>query len=518
MQSVSNQFLDYVDGDIQPISWGVNISFPKNYDENVTFFILDTSVLNGIDILGTETDNPVQAWDKYDYRNYREETVALSVTRELEFPYSVASAIADFTLNNFDGYFTPNSGSPIDEYILPKRPVRLFMGMGGTGLQQFVGLTQGMPEIDEEDGLASWTAFDFLTQIYDMPIRETQAMYNVRTDQVLANIFEQFGLLPAQYNLSKGRNVINFLFFEKNQLTAGDVIRPLMQAEGGLLWLDEEGIIQFRSRLELPSESSYSFDNDSINSIETLGDSQIINKTIITTDIREVQPYTTVYSKNASDSRLDVVPANGTYVFKAELTDPLFTVEAPAFGQNADVSWFTAALPNGEAVNSGLSVQSTELKTNTYEVTIENTNSFDVNINQMSLWGRPAKRISVEPVIYENKDQDSVDKYEEQTLEISNNFIQDISAARSLALTILDEYSEYSDLIEVEVKPNPALQMGDIISIDYEQYQGDYRIIGMTNKLQDSAIIQILKLRKYTPREWFQLDVSVLNGSHVLAP
>lgn len=518
MQSVSSQFFDYVDGDIQPLSWGSAISFPKNYNDDVTFFILNTSVLNGIDILGTGVDNPIQAWDKYDYGNYKEDTVDIAVTRELQFPYSVVSAIADFTLNNFDGYFTPGKGSPIDMYILPKRPVRLFLGMRGTDLQQFVGLTQGMPEIDEEDGLARFTAYDFLTQIYDMPIRETEAMYNVRTDEVLANIFDQFGLLPTQYSLSKGRNVIKFLFFEKDQLTAGDVIRPLMQAEGGLLWLDEQGIIQFRSRLELPTTASYTFDEDSIIGIETLGDDQIINKVIITTDIREVQPYTTVYSKNASDTRLDIVPANGTYVFKAELTDPLFTVEAPVFGKNADVSWFTAALPNGEAVNSGLSVQSTELKTNTYEITIENTNNFSVNIDQMSLWGQPAKRISVEPVIYENKDQDSVDKYEEQTLEITNNFIQDVSSARSLALTILDEYSEYSDIIEAEVKPNPALQLGDIINIDYEQYQGDYRIIGMTNKLQDSAMIQILKLRKYTPKEWFQLDISVLNGSHVLAP
>lgn len=518
MQSVSNQFFDYVDGDIQPLSWGSAISFPKNYDDDVTFFILDTSVLNGIDILGTGVDNPIQAWDKYDYGNYKEQTVDIAVTRELQFPYSIVSAIADFTLNNFDGYFTPGKGSPIDMYILPKRPVRLFLGMGGTDLQQFVGLTQGMPEIDEEDGLARFTAYDFLTQIYDMPIRETEAMHNVRTDEVLANIFDQFGLLPTQYSLSKGRNVINFLFFEKDQLTAGDVIRPLMQAEGGMLWLGEDGIIQFRSRLELPTTASYTFDEDSIIGIETLGDDHIINKMIITADVREVQPYTTVYSKNASDTRLDVVPAGGSYVFKAELTDPLFTVEDPVFGQNADVSWFTAATSAGTPVNSGLSVVSTVLRTNTFDITIANANSFPVNINQMSLWGQPAKRISVEPVIYENKDQDSIDKYEEQTLEITNNFIQDVSSARSLALTILDEYSEYSDLIEVEVKPNPAIQLGDIVDIDYQQYQGGYRIIGMTNKLQDSAMIQVLRLRKYTPREWFRLDISVLNGSHVLAP
>ena len=82
-----------------------------------------------------------------------------------------------------------------------------------------------------------------------MPIRDTQAMRDVRTDEVLAEIFTQFGLAPSQYDLSTGRNVIKFLFFEKEQLTAGDVIRPLIQAEGGALWLGEDGIIRFRPRL-----------------------------------------------------------------------------------------------------------------------------------------------------------------------------------------------------------------------------------------------------------------------------
>ena len=98
--------------------------------------------------------------------------------------------------------------------------------------------------------------------------------------------------------------------------------------------------------------------------------------------------FQTVYSKKTTDSSLNVVPASGSYVYKADLQDPLLdTVVEPVFGLNADVSWFTAALPDGTAVNSGLSVTSTELKTNTYEITIANSNGFAVNIDQMSIWG-----------------------------------------------------------------------------------------------------------------------------------
>jgi len=51
-----------------------------------------------------------------------------------------------------------------------------------------------------------------------------------------------------------------FLFFERDQQTAGDIIRPLMQAEMGMLWLDEQGIIKFIPRLEIPNEPVYAFD------------------------------------------------------------------------------------------------------------------------------------------------------------------------------------------------------------------------------------------------------------------
>lgn len=518
MQAVSPAFNALADGDVRPHTWASLISFTKEYDDAITFFTLDQSVLNGTDILGTDVDNPLQAWDFYEYSDFTERMIGFSVQRELDFPYSVVNAIADFTLNNYDKYFSPRAGSPIDDYILPKRPVRLLQGLANTLLPQFVGLTQGMPEISETEATAGFTALDFLTQIYSMPIRETQALQDVRTDQVLAEIFTQFGLSPTQYDLGIGRNVVKFLFFEKDQLTAGDVIRPLMQAEGGMLWLDEAGIIRFKPRLEQPNDSTYIFDADNIVSCDVVNEDQIINHVIITTDVREVQEFQTVYSKKTTDKTLDVIQAGGTYVFKAELQDPLLTVEQPAYGNQADVSWFTAVQDNGSAVISGITITTTELKTNTYEMTITNSNSFPVNINQMNLWGQPAKRISVDPIIYENKETDSIVKFEDKSLEISNNFVQDIDAARSLALTILDEYAEYADILEIEVKGNAAIQLSDIITVNYNQFDGEYRIISVSNKLQSGQFTQVLKCRGYNPRTYFQLNVSVLNGSDVLAP
>lgn len=519
MQITPTLFNQYAAMGGRQLNWGCFISFTKEFDDAITFFTLNTSILNGTDILAPTDDNPLQAWDFYEYTDFTERIIDFTVDMNLEFPYSVASTIADFTLNNYDDYFTPLSSSPIASYILPKRPVRLLSGFKNTNLPLFVGLTQNMPEVDDDGKTASFTAFDFLTQIYEMPIRNTIAMANVRTDEVLANIFDQFGLASTQYDLGVGRNTIPFLFFEKTQQTAGDVIKQLMQAEMGWLWLGEDGIIRFRPRLENPIAPCYIFDDTNIISAKVIEDSGIINKVIINADVREVQDWQYVMSKDSSDTSISIVPANGTATIPFSLQDPCLEIETPTFGDNSSVSWFTAALPDGTAVTSNVSVSSVELKTNTYDVTFANTNAFDVNIDQIWLYGRPGKQISVEPIVYENEETDSIAKYEVQKLDIDNNFIQSVDQARSLALTILDEYSEHADVIEVEVKGNPALQLSDIVDVDYQNYSSEYRVIGIKNSItSDPKFTQTLKLRKYTPRTWFQLDVSQLNGDNELAP
>lgn len=518
MQAVSTQFNQLADGDIRPLNWGASISFTKEFDDDVTFFTLDQSSLNGLDILAPSDDNPIQAWDFYEYTDFTERLNYLSVERSLEFPYSVVSAIADFQLNNYDKYFTPNSSSPISSYILPKRPVRLFQGFSSTSLPQFVGLTEGMPEIDRITGTATFTAMDFLTWIYDMPIRNTIAMQNVTTDEVLANIFEQFGLASSQYDLATGRNRIPFLFFEREQQTAGDIIRPLMQAEMGMLWLDEQGIIRFRPRLEQPDTPVYIFDHDNIISLETSEDDEIINHVIINTNVRSLQEPQVVYSITSASGDNFTIPAMSSEPVHVELEDPSINIETPSFGDGAGLSWFTAIDSLGNDVTGNVTLTGVAELTNSYTLFIENDNSFPVIISSIVLWGEPAKVVGGQATIYDLYDDESVEKYEEKILAIDNNFIQSVDQAESLAYTILDSYSEYNDIVTVEVKGNPALQLSDVIEIDYEEYSGNYRIINTFGKTHEGKYTQVLKAKKYTPREWFTLDLSTLNGTDVLAP
>lgn len=514
MQTVSTQFDQLSKGEVRPISYGLGISFDKQFDEDVIFFKLDQSILDGPDILSPSDGNPLQEWDKYRYLNFADRSMGLEVSREIDFPFSVSAAVADFQLNNFDDLFTPNSGSSISPYVLPARPLRIFMGFNGSNLQQFVGLTEFMPTIDGSSRTVSFHAVDFLSKLFTLKIPNILAMQNVTTDEVLDALFQSAGLLPTQYSLAKGRNKIFFVHYEKGT-TMGYIINNLMQAEMGQLWMDEAGVIRFTPRIYNTSAPVYVFDDSNIIDIKTTNSGRIINLVEINATIRQVQtsqPIFTAYD-NADDGY--VIAASSSKDIFSNLVDPVIEVTTPAAGVSTNSSYFIATDLDGNPVGS-VTVASEALFVDSYRVTFNNANAFPVRISELVIWGEPAK--IVDTIKYVEKDQVSIDKYEEHSITLDNDFVQSIDACESIALSLLDSYSEFSGDIELTVKGSPALQIGDYIEVSKDTYTGDYRITKIINRIIDGKFEQILGARRFVDRTYFVLDQSVLNGTDVLAP
>lgn len=519
MQTVPDSFHISAQNGIRPHTWGFWASFPKNIDDTVEFAIWDVSEWDAGDLWAPSDDNPIAYWDYYDYLNYSDRLVSMEWTRQMDFPYSVQSALCDISLNNYDNFFTPGSGSPIDGYILPKRPFRLYSGFRNSStIQQMVGITQGMPVLDTKEKIADFHGLDFLSEMFSMPLNTLVAMHNVRTDEVLSEIFQQFGITPSQYNLAQGRNKIPFVFFQKGS-NAGEAFRMLMQAEGGMLWIDEQGVIRFDQRL-LPLQDPVMLFNDSnVEDISTTGDSEIINTVRIRSVIRDVQGFQPIYTKAASTgtSNLFVIPPNSTKEMEASLQDPCLSVVTPTLGISSNVSWFTARDSLDNPVNSDVSVISDELRQNTYVMTFENNNAFAVEINAIEVWGEPAKEVDV--IEYEAYDTDSVAAYGEQVLEIDNNMFGSESNCESFALTIIDAYKDFSSVIQMSVKGDPSLQLGDIIDVDTRDFRGIYKVIKISNSYRDSRAEQTITARIYNQRSWAFWDVSVWDGTEdVWAP
>ena len=513
MITVSDEFHRLARGQVIKANVLPYISFDKLFLGGAKFFTLNDSVLNGIDLLATRETSTLQIWDLYQYQDFSDRLVRLSLSRSVEFPYTVQIAQADITFDNHDGYFTPGSGSAIDQYNLPGRPVRIYGGYEGEGaIPQLVGMTSDMPDINQGSRTADYHVDDFLQQICDSSLREVVDMRNVRTDQVLSAIVQQFGLSQTQYNFEAGANTIPFVFFDIGQ-NAGEAIRKLVQAEGGRFWLDELGILRFQARGSFNETTVMQFDDYSIIDVRPSDNSNMVNHVKITADIREVQAYQVVYNKSSGSSTLWTVTPNFSNTISCSLQDPCYDVQNPTLGRSSSVSWFTCADSNGNEVTTGVTATSV-LTSNALIVTFTNTNNFVVEITDLQLYGEPAMVTNV--LNYEAYDQDSIDAYGDHLLEITDNqFFQTDEQADLYARWLLYERANYHPILDVDVKGDFSLMLGDIVALSGE-FAGTYIVHGISYEYGPGYLTTTLKLNQYNAPNYFTLNSSVLDGTDVL--
>jgi len=521
MQTVPNSFHKKSQASIRRHNWSFLASFDKEFDDSKTFFILDSSDIDGHDSIAPVNDNPMQYWDYYDYSSQKDRVISLEWDRETNFPYSMQSSECSVVLNNFDNYYSSDTNSPISQYLIPSRPVKLLSGYHSSPLlQQFVGLTHDKPEIDQSSRTAKFEASDYLTELFKLRLSDSVAMSNVRTDEALAALFTQFGIAPHQYELAVGRNRIPFLFIARGT-SASEVFRDVMQAEGGQLWIDEQGIIRFEQRLVTSFSPVFTFDETNISSMSTSGDTEIINRVEITSNIREVQDPQPIHAGsgqlfNYTLTEPVVVPAGGTGVYSIDIEDPLGGYSEPTLGELSDDSWFTARTFLGEQITSNISVTQSLLTFNTLSLTFTNTNTFDAYVDNIEIYGEPAK--VVDTIEYEAFDQTSIDEYGEFPLEIENDMFGSESNCESFAYTTIDAYSDFDNVIELTVKGNPALQLSDIIWVDTKRIKGQFKILKTSSSISSGGVNETIRARRYKPKSWFILNESDLDGTDVLAP
>lgn len=515
MISVKNIFHQRAKGQVIAPMANVQISFGKT-QESTDWFTLDQSKLNKHDILGTDDDSVIQLWDTYDYVDFSDRLVEADIERSTEFPYNTQAAMADFVLDNYDKYFTPGSGSTISSDNLPGRPVRLHGGFKDVGVvSQFVGVTQKMPIINEDKATASYHAVDFLSEIANQTLNTIVDMKNARTDQVLAKIVEQFGVLPSQYKFEKGKNKIPFVFFDIGQ-NAGEAIQKLVQAENGKFWLDEMGKLRFAVRRMGPEIPSLTLDDYSVVSMTPSSYSDIVNHIVISCDLREVQEYQSIYSKTPKGESADtnwVVGANSSITRACSLEDPCYSVVTPTLGRASSVSWFTALKSDGTNVPSNVSITGT-LSTNAYTVTVTNSNNFAVEIDQLVLWGAPAK--VYDHLEYESYEDDSLASYGDHRLTIADNpFFQSYDQAVAFADSVLEERAFYNQIFNMEIKGDFSMQLGDTFDVT-GQYAGTYAIDAIQWHIEAGLLSTSLVVHSVPHHEYFILDQSQLNSIYVL--
>lgn len=497
MINASDKFHKLANGGVRPLDWQVLIDF-TGLDEDIS-----------------------------------QRAIGISVSRSFDFPYNVQSAIADIELDNHDGYlsFSGLQMSPIADYILPNRPLQIKYGFKGAEVvPNFSGYTESMPTYDgENDSIAKFTAMDKLAQLSEQHLPNMVMMKDVRTDEVLEEIFTQLGLTSAEYNLEEGENTIPFVYFDADK-SVGNAFKELIQAENGRLWQDEEGVIRFtkRSTNIFENQPVMMFNKTNTIAISPSRDSGIINQVNISAEIRQIEPSQQVflvtndngYQQSASDDQYRV-PANGTATVWLSFDDPIWSAIQPALDAGSTTSSFTVVDLSGQAVSQDVSVVGTLFAT-TYKAVFTNTNNFPVSISSITIWGEPAKLVGGQAVEYMAYDDVSVAKFGTKALNITENkCFGSIANIKQYANDIITKRSDYNKQVTMTVKGDPALQLGDIVTVSINQFQGHYEITSITNRMDNVSESKLeteltMQFMIGTDIEPFTLDESVLDGMDVL--
>lgn len=510
MQTTSDRYDTASLSDMRRISWAARISFTKNLDEDVGLFTLNQSLLDGGDVLTTSNREDIQPWDKYAYSEVDDRVIEMEITHEEQDPFSLMQGMADFTLNNVDDIFSPEGD--LSEYILPRRPVKLFQGFVGRVLPLFFGLTEAMPEVDRQKRTSKWHAIDFLSQLYEQEISETIILLDKRSDEILAHIFEnEFDLTSSQYNLDTGNLDIPFFYVPKGEKFA-KVAEKLMEAELGRMFMNELGEITFKNRYKYDVDPVMTLSESNVIDYTSSSVDEIINSVRIEANPRELQENVEAYS----DEQQRTLDPNDTVEIFVEFEDPVTSIDTPTFSseESAGESYYLAT-------SSDVALDSIEVFSESAKLTFTNNSTSEQSINEIVLWGDQARPIYRQPINILSQNDDSVAKYGERWYPsedepIRNDFIQDEETATNIGLILENDYAELGSILDFTIHGDPALQVGDPVEVQIEGHDGVYTVTKIVNTIRDGGHQQKLRVKRRPQANFFTLNQSLLNGNDVL--
>lgn len=503
MQVVTNKFHQLASARNRPVSFRVFMSLNKVYDDDITFFTLDTSILDGGDFL-QGTTSIVQEWDKYLYEDFSQRVISVEWQKEETIPYSFVMSMADVVFDNHDDMFTPGTSQNYADDILPRRPIRILSGFDGECVPCFIGLTEGMPEIDEKNKTAKFHCIDFINFLYEQKLTEAVIYQDKRTDEIIDALLQLVGLSPTQYSLDEGVLTVPFAYFEKDT-KFGDAIKDLMIAECGTFFLDETGVIRFRNRQNFNDTSQFTYNRGNVTDFKTRTESDIINVVEITSKVREVQSTTNIFELSSPI----LVPANDTVVKFFDYQDPVTTVATPTYEAYANSDG------TGTDLTANISIDSQYNFSKASKITFENSGGTNAYITNLQINGTPA--VVTKEIFVREENATSITKYEEQLFSIESEYIQTEDEARTIALVLLNYYSEYGSIYELTGQGSPALQLNDQVHVDLGTPQTDYAVQKIYCSM-NNGFTQRINVRVRVDLDYFTLDTSTLDGGDVLSP
>ena len=439
--------------------------------------------------------------DSFAYFDESSRIIRIEYERTLIEPQGGTSiAICDIVLDNTDLRFTPDKNATIGTAIRPNRPLKIFIGFNVQGQDKTIPIIEGLTLQPREDKLrrtVTITAYDYLRWLNEKP-QETTVYTNQRSDQIIADILSRAGVGTTNYSLDQGLNTVGFAWFEKGD-TAGERIRKLVEAEEGIFYQDETGILRFENRdkySQAPHNAVvWTIESDDIIDWKQDYSSRIINRVIVKGKPRSVKGESEIWRDGLEEQ---VAGSGGSITIWANFEDPVSDITQPA--ATTDITAFTQTGGIGTDITADISIVMTEF-TKTAKLVITNNNASAAFINFLRLRGTPATvDYEVEEVF---EDTNSISDYNENQINIDNEYIDDRTFAANIAQNIVRRHRYPTERIILTVRGIPQLQLRDRIRVydrDILAYK-TYRLTRIQGILEGGSFIQHLTLREITSSE-----------------
>lgn len=523
MQTVSTDFTNRSRADVRLLNKRVLMSFKKNYTPGANFYTIGVSSIGGPDPL-KGPNAAISEWDKFDYEDFSDRVMSIEYTRSNDdITNPMTLAFADVVFDNSDDYFTPaNDNSPLAGFLLPNRPIKIYLGFENEMISVFVGLTQGRPEIDEGSKTVRFHCLDFLNSIINSPVPQDAMFVDYRTDQIISALLQSAGLSITQFDLDVGTVIIPFAFAKKDA-KLGSIISAVAQAELGNVRMSESGQPRFYNRTNWASGSIvWELDEHQIITDEIPTQDDVINFVEVYSQVRAVQELQRIWESTSAieippNSEIDVFPD-----FKDDFGElPVTGVDSLSYNDVGTSNYLTnvAQDGSGDPGNTDVSITEFSIFSTAAKITFSNSASSPRYITALELWGTPARVI--DDIYVQAQDDASVgflDALDQRPKEIRNNYIQDRTAANSIAQILLADKSELKDSQKKTIKGIPQLQVGDIMHFYSEDTDANYFVTSINGIFNDSGFKQNITLSRRTINTYWRIGFSAIGGSDVLAP
>lgn len=527
MQAVTSQFETDVAAPFKNMGAGCLIAWEKTINATYQFFEIGVSEIGGPDLI-KGAGGTVTFFDKYQYDDETANLEKYTITRKMSSkPWGVIMASADITLLNASNRYTPGVDATIGDYIKPDRPIKLSVGINGEFINLFTGYTE-LPRTNLETRRTTIKAWDALQYLANKK-SQLPVFVDTSANEIIEDLLIEQGFDVSQFNIEASlQQPISYLMVQDRKVI--DIFTEICEAEGAIMFCDEDGIINFWNRLHLNSNSTnrWTFDYGNLSNIEW-DTTPVINDAIVVAKPFKVAAFNKLWESGQSYT----VPPGGSLDIFADFRDdignyPAIEIDTPVNIASATTSSWQANYNedgSGNDASGPITLDSVYLFGERYRMTFSNSSDQNIYLTKIQLYGIPAKIAVVDSK--EQVDQTSIDDYginpdnSGEIVTINNNLVQDAPTANALAYIYVQLFSGPLSRLKAKNFAVPHLQLGDFITVDEETSGDELTMVIVGNEItveRGGKLRQALDLEQRSTYEYFTIGVSRIGGSDYLAP